>query len=166
MPTSTRLDCCYRKDCFDTTVGRNDCSHRQGNAAGWEKGFVNPQLRTETLWMQEELFPLPPSFLLLLRALVAGGQARLLRGRQSSLWGTPSEAAEVPGGWGTGGQWALTPPKEWGVCGAEGNGGAAIPGLGDACDISLPFTTGDLPCHKGKMKMGCIWFIFFRRQPG
>lgn len=39
-----------------------------------------PGLQTETLWMQEEQFPLPPSLLLLHRALVAGGQAQVLGG--------------------------------------------------------------------------------------
>lgn len=80
-----------------------------------------PGLRTETLWMQEELFPPFPSLLLLLCAVVAGGQARLPGGQQAKQWGAPPGAAGPSAGQDAGGQRALTPPQEqdtWGLGGA------------------------------------------------
>lgn len=112
--------------------------------------------------MQEELFPLPsslpPSVLLLLCALVARGQAQLLGGQQANWWGAPLGAAGASADQGTGGQQALIPPQEQDMCGAGGDHGTAIPGLGGVCDIALLFTGGDLSCQEGIMETGIYLF--------
>lgn len=90
-----------------------------------------PGLQTETLWMWDELFLLPPSLLLLSCALLAGEQAQLLGGSK-------------PTGRSTGGQQATIPPQEQHMCGSGRHQGTAIPELGGVCDIALMFTSGDL----------------------
>lgn len=96
-------------------------------------------------WRRDASPPLLP-FLLLLCTLVDGGLAQLLGDHQANWWGTSLEAAGASWGQGAGGQLALIPPREHGVCGAAGTGGTVIPGLGDVCNIVPLLTSGDLSC--------------------
>jgi len=117
-----------------------------------------PGLRTEILCMQEECSLLSPSLPLLLRALVAGGQVHLLGGQQASQRRAPPGAAGASVGWGAGKQQALTPPQEQDVCGAGGDRGTEICGLGGVCDIALPFSSGAMSRQEGRMETGMYLF--------
>lgn len=90
--------------------------------------------------------PLLHPFLLLLCTLVDGGLAQLPGYQQASWWGTSLGAAGAWQGQDAGGQLALIPPREHGMCGAAGTAGTVISGLGDVCDIAPLLTSGDLSC--------------------